>query len=54
MSDESDWITGQIIYSEGGFKGKGVGSILHTLGQLSIWAREAGKKPVSANLIGRG
>ncbi|MEH7547728.1 damage-inducible protein DinB, partial [Neobacillus vireti] len=22
--------------------------------QLSIWAREIGKKPVSANLIGRG
>ncbi len=22
MSDEAEWITGQIIHSEGGFKGK--------------------------------
>ncbi|MFD6208888.1 DinB family protein [Peribacillus sp. NPDC060253] len=27
---------------------------IHHAGQLSIWAREVGKKPVSANLIGRG
>jgi uncharacterized damage-inducible protein DinB len=27
---------------------------IHHIGQLSIWAREEGKKPVSANLIGRG
>lgn len=27
---------------------------IHHIGQLSIWAREVGKKPVSANLIGRG
>jgi len=27
---------------------------IHHVGQLSIWARELGKKPVSANLIGRG
>jgi uncharacterized damage-inducible protein DinB len=27
---------------------------IHRIGQLSIWAREVGKKPVSANLIGRG
>jgi uncharacterized damage-inducible protein DinB len=27
---------------------------IHHIGQLSIWAREAGKKPVSANLIGKG
>jgi len=27
---------------------------IHHIGQLSIWAREIGKKPVSANLIGRG
>ncbi|MGE7760224.1 DinB family protein [Peribacillus sp. NPDC097895] len=27
---------------------------IHHAGQLSIWAREAGKRPVSANLIGRG
>jgi uncharacterized damage-inducible protein DinB len=27
---------------------------IHHIGQLSIWARELGKKPVSANLIGRG
>jgi uncharacterized damage-inducible protein DinB len=27
---------------------------IHHVGQLSIWAREIGKKPVSANLIGRG
>jgi uncharacterized damage-inducible protein DinB len=27
---------------------------IHHVGQLSIWAREVGKKPVSANLIGRG
>ncbi|WP_079508810.1 DinB family protein [Mesobacillus jeotgali] len=27
---------------------------IHHIGQLSIWAREIGKTPVSANLIGRG
>lgn len=27
---------------------------IHHMGQLSIWAREVGKKPVSANLIGKG
>lgn len=27
---------------------------IHHIGQLSIWAREIGKKPVSANVIGRG
>ncbi|MCS1352342.1 DinB family protein [Mechercharimyces sp. CAU 1602] len=27
---------------------------IHHIGQLSIWAKEIGKKPVSANLIGRG
>ncbi|MGZ4159797.1 MAG: DinB family protein, partial [Neobacillus sp.] len=27
---------------------------IHHIGQLSIWARELGKKPVSSNLIGRG
>ncbi|MDR4886175.1 DinB family protein [Fredinandcohnia sp. QZ13] len=27
---------------------------IHHVGQLSIWAREIGKKPISANVIGRG
>ncbi|MFC4619685.1 DinB family protein [Camelliibacillus cellulosilyticus] len=27
---------------------------IHHIGQLSIWAREIGKKPVTANLIRRG
>lgn len=27
---------------------------IHHMGQLSVWAREVGKKPVSANFIGRG
>lgn len=27
---------------------------IHHVGQISVWAREAGKMPVSANLIGRG
>ncbi|MEO2077060.1 MAG: DinB family protein [Bacillus sp. (in: firmicutes)] len=27
---------------------------IHHIGQISIWAREVGKKPISANLIGRG
>jgi Uncharacterized protein conserved in bacteria len=27
---------------------------IHHIGQLSVWARELGRKPVSANLIGRG
>lgn len=27
---------------------------IHHIGQLSIWSREIGKKPVTANLIGRG
>ncbi|MBB6671592.1 DinB family protein [Cohnella nanjingensis] len=27
---------------------------IHHLGQLSIWAREIGKKPVSANVFGKG
>ncbi|MCM3711866.1 DinB family protein [Sporosarcina luteola] len=27
---------------------------IHHIGQLSVWAREIGKKPVSASAIGRG
>lgn len=27
---------------------------IHHVGQLSVWAREIGKKPVSANVIGKG
>ncbi|WP_053374507.1 DinB family protein [Paenibacillus sp. FJAT-27812] len=27
---------------------------IHHVGQLSVWARELGKKPVSSNLIGKG
>lgn len=27
---------------------------IHHIGQLSVWARELGKEPVSANLVGRG
>lgn len=27
---------------------------IHHIGQLSVWAREIGKKPISANLIGKG
>ncbi|MNP09720.1 DinB family protein [compost metagenome] len=27
---------------------------IHHIGQLSIWAREVGKPPISANVIGRG
>jgi uncharacterized damage-inducible protein DinB len=27
---------------------------VHLMGQLSVWAREIGKKPVAANLIGIG
>ncbi|MNC36275.1 DinB family protein [compost metagenome] len=27
---------------------------IHHIGQLSVWAREVGKQPPSANLIGKG
>lgn len=27
---------------------------IHHIGQLSVWARELGREPVSANLVGRG
>ena len=27
---------------------------IHHIGQLSVWSREIGKKPVSANFIGKG
>ncbi|OCA90679.1 hypothetical protein A8F94_02035 [Bacillus sp. FJAT-27225] len=27
---------------------------IHHMGQLSIWAREVGKKPINANLVNRG
>src|SRR5690606_22286862 len=27
---------------------------IHHIGQLSVWARELGLNPISANLIGRG
>lgn len=27
---------------------------VHHVGQLSVWVRESGLKPVSANFIGRG
>jgi len=27
---------------------------IHHIGQLSVWAREMGKKPVTADLLGKG
>jgi uncharacterized damage-inducible protein DinB len=27
---------------------------IHHMGQLSVWARELGREPVSANVIGKG
>lgn len=27
---------------------------IHHIGQLSVWARELGREPISANLVGRG
>ncbi|MGA9225377.1 MAG: DinB family protein, partial [Mesobacillus sp.] len=27
---------------------------IHHIGQISVWAREIGKQPVTANFIGRG
>jgi len=27
---------------------------IHHMGQLSVWAREIGRKPITANVIGRG
>lgn len=48
--------------AEGKFTGHSYGEIMrhviaheiHHIGQLSIWSREIGRKPISANVIGKG
>ncbi|GLX69022.1 DinB family protein [Paenibacillus glycanilyticus] len=50
------------MQNDGKFTGHSWGEIMrhviaheiHHIGQLSVWSRELGKKPVSANLIGKG
>lgn len=43
-----------VIYTWGEVMRHVIAHEIHHVGQLSVWAREIGKKPVSANLIGRG
>jgi len=46
------WTDG--VYAEGEILRHLIAHEIHHMGQLSIWARELGLKPVSANVIGRG
>jgi len=46
------WATGQ--YTKGEIVRHVIAHEIHHMGQLSIWARELGLRPVSANVIGRG
>lgn len=41
------------LYTKGEIMRHIIAHEIHHIGQLSIWARELGKKPVSANFIGR-
>ncbi|KIL40759.1 damage-inducible protein DinB [Gordoniibacillus kamchatkensis] len=43
-----------VVYSWGEVLRHVIAHEIHHVGQLSVWAREIGKQPVSANLIGRG
>ncbi|CAG9620179.1 DinB family protein [Sutcliffiella rhizosphaerae] len=42
------------IYKQGEIMRHILAHEIHHIGQLSIWAREIGKKPISANFIDRG
>ncbi|WP_274364753.1 DinB family protein [Paenibacillus thermotolerans] len=42
------------VYAWGEVMCHAIAHEIHHIGQLSVWAREVGKKPVSANAIGRG
>lgn len=44
------WVT----YKHGEVMRHVIAHEMHHIGQLSVWAREIGRQPVSANLIGRG
>lgn len=43
-----------VIYTHGEIMRHIIAHEIHHIGQLSIWAREIGKKPITANLIRRG
>ncbi|MFT4414740.1 DinB family protein [Fredinandcohnia humi] len=45
--DGIDFTVGEILHHM-------IAHEIHHIGQLSVWAREIGSKPVSANLIGKG
>ncbi|MGG4451797.1 DinB family protein [Brevibacillus porteri] len=42
------------VYTKGELLRHVIAHEIHHMGQLSIWARELGSAPVSANVIGRG
>jgi uncharacterized damage-inducible protein DinB len=44
----------EVIFRHGEIMRHVIAHEIHHIGQLSVWARELGKKPVTANLIGRG
>jgi uncharacterized damage-inducible protein DinB len=46
------WVKGK--YTKGEIMRHVIAHEIHHIGQLSIWIRELGHKPVSANFIGRG
>lgn len=65
VNDWNDTMENSILYdtlSDGRIEQETWGEVIrhviaheiHHIGQLSIWARELGEKPVSANVIGRG
>ncbi|MGG1575243.1 DinB family protein [Fictibacillus sp. NRS-1165] len=44
----------KVMFTHGEIMRHVIAHEIHHIGQLSVWAREIGKKPVSANLINRG
>ncbi|WP_042166583.1 DinB family protein [Paenibacillus gorillae] len=43
-----------VIYTWGEVMRHVIAHEIHHIGQMSVWAREVGKQPVSANFIGKG
>ncbi|MCE3203407.1 DinB family protein [Paenibacillus sonchi] len=50
LRDNGEWIT----YKHGEIIRHVIAHEIHHIGQLSVWAREIGREPITANLLRRG
>lgn len=50
LRDNGEWIT----YKHGEIMRHVIAHEIHHIGQLSVWAREIGRDPITANLVRRG